>query len=227
MSDGRPLRERDPIAADRRTDTPAQAASARPAVPAGWDESADLEKDPAVVPQLAETDVPDGLRREIEEVMTHYPERRSAVLPALHAAQRVHGWCSPEALQQVAAVMRVTPAYLSSITTFYDMFNTEPVGRRYIYACTSVACNLVGAQRMIRALEEAGAELDDVHVRQAECMGACDMAPMASVDGRYVGPLDPSDVPEIAAAIREGRKPLVGRGLEDIDQRAPEGSENA
>ena len=219
---GRPLRESDPIAADRRTDTPAQVASARPAVPAGWDESADLEKDPAVVPQLAETDVPDELRREIEEILPLYPERRSAVLPALHAAQRVHGWCSPEALQQVAAVMQVTPAYLSSITTFYDMFNTEPVGRRYIYACTSVACNLVGAQAVYRALEEIGAELADVHVRQAECLGACDMAPMASVDGRYVGPLDPSDAPAIAAAVKEGRRPLIGRGLEDVDERAPE-----
>jgi NADH-quinone oxidoreductase subunit E len=223
LTDGRPLRETDPIAADRRTDTPAQVASARPAVPAGWDESADLEKDPAVVPQLAETHVPEGLRREIEGAMAHYPERRSAVLPALHAAQREHGWCSPEALHQVAAVMRVTPAYLSSITTFYDMFNTEPVGRRYVYACTSVACNLVGAQQVYRALEGIGERLDDVHVRQAECMGACDMAPMASVDGRYVGPLDPSDAPEIAAALEERRKPLIGRGLEDVDERAPEG----
>ena len=223
MTDNRPLRETDPIAADRRTDTPAQVASARPAVPAGWDESADLEKDPAVVPQLAETDVPDELRREIEEILTHYPERRSAVLPALHAAQRLHGWCSPRALHEVAAVMQVTPAYLSSITTFYDMFNTEPVGRRYIYACTSVACNLVGAQAVYRSLEGVGAQLDDVHVRQAECMGACDMAPMASVDGRYVGPLHPSDAPEIAAAMKEGRRPLIGRGLEDVDERAPMG----
>lgn len=223
MADERPLRERDPIAADRRTDTPAQAASARPSVPAGWDEAADLERDPAVVPQLAETEVPDHLRREIEALMRQYPERRSAVLPALHAAQRVHGWCSPTALQQVAAVMQVTPAYLSSITSFYDMLNTEPVGRRYIYACTSVACNLVGAQRVFEALRDVGGQVDDVHVRESECLGACDMAPMASVDGRYVGPLDPSDAPEIAAAIREGRKPLVGRGLEDIDERAPAG----
>jgi NADH:ubiquinone oxidoreductase subunit E len=216
-----PLRQTDPVAADRRTDTPGQVASARPAVPAGWDEAADLEKDPAVVPDLAETDVPDGLRREIEAILTHYPDRRSAVLPALHAAQRLHGWCSPAALDQVAAVMRVTPAYLSSITTFYDMLNTEPVGRRYVYVCTSVACNLVGAQQVYEALREAGAELDDVHVRSFECMGACDMAPMASVDGRYVGPLDPSDAREIAAAIRDGRKPLVGRGLEDVDERVP------
>lgn len=224
MARDRPFREEDPVAADRRTDTPAQVASQRPAVPAGWDEAADLEKDPAVVPELAETDVPDALRREIEQILARYPDRRSAVLPALHAAQRVHGWCSPEALEQVAAVMRVTPAYLSSITTFYDMLNTEPVGRNYVYVCTSVVCNLVGAQQVYEALREAGRELEDTHVRQFECMGACDMAPMASVDGRYVGPLDPSDAREIAAAIRDGRKPLVGRGLEDVDERVPEGA---
>ena len=222
MSNERPLRESDPIAADRRTDTPAQVASARPSVPAGWDESADLAKDPAVVPELAETDVPDALRRELEQILARYPDRRSAVLPALHAAQRVHGWCSPEALDQVAAVMRVTPAYLSSITTFYDMLNTEPVGRRYVYVCTSVACNLVGAQRVFEALREAGADLDDTHIRQFECMGGCDLAPMASVDGRYVGPLHPSDAREIVAAIREDRKPLIGRGLESVDEQVPD-----
>jgi NADH:ubiquinone oxidoreductase subunit E len=218
---GRPLRERDPVAADRLVDTPASIASARPAVPAGWDESADLEKDPALVPELAETDVPDGLRREIEAAIARYPNVRSAALPALHAAQRLHGWCSPEALRQVAAVMRVTPAYLSSLTTFYDMLNTEPVGRRYVYVCTSVACNLVGAQAVYEALHAEGEQLDDTYIRPFECMGACDLAPMASIDGRYIGPLDPSDAPEVIAAIREDRVPLPGRGLEPIDERAP------
>ncbi len=193
--------------------------------PTGWDEGVDTGQAPAVVPELAETEVPDGLRREIEEILARYPDRRSAALPALHAAQRVHGWCSPEALEQVAAVMRVTPAYLSSITTFYDMLNTEPVGRRYVYVCTSVACNLVGAQRVFEALRQAGAELEDTHIRQFECMGACDMAPMASVDGRYIGPLDPTDAEEVVAAIREGRTPLPGRGLEQLDERAPEPSD--
>jgi NADH-quinone oxidoreductase subunit E len=225
VSDRAPLRERDALEADRLADTGRQIASGRPSVPAGWDERADLEKDPAVVPELADTDVPDGLRREIEEAIARYPNVRSAALPALHAAQRVHGWCSPEALRQVAAVMRVTPAYLSSLTTFYDMLNTDPVGRRYVYVCTSVACNLVGAQQVFDALREAGAELEDTHVRPFECMGACDMAPMASVDGRYIGPLDPSDAPEVVAAIREGRVPLPGRGLERIDEQPPEDAE--
>ena len=216
-----PLREHDPVAADRLTGTGRQAATAKPSVPAGWDEPVRLDDDPGTVPQLAETEVPDALRREIEALVARYPDRRSAVLPALHAAQRVHGWCSPDAIRQVAAVMQVTPAYLSSITTFYDMFNTEPVGRRYVYVCTGVACNLVGAQPVFEAMRAAGADMDDTHVREFECLGACDMAPIASVDGRYVGPLDPSDAPEVMAAIREGRKPLVGRGLEDVDERVP------
>ena len=58
---------------------------------------------PATVPDPAETPVPDELRAEIEDYMTRYPDRRSAVIPALHAAQRVHGWCSPLAMAQVAA----------------------------------------------------------------------------------------------------------------------------
>ncbi len=88
--------------------------------------------------------------------MANYPDRHSAALPALEAAQRVHGWCSPEAIQQVAAVMRVTPAYLSSVATFYDMLNTEPVGRHQVYVCTNITCMLRDAQALLEALQEAG-----------------------------------------------------------------------
>jgi NADH-quinone oxidoreductase subunit E len=197
----------------------------RPARAAGWDRAADLDKDPAVIPDMAETEVPDELRAEIERLMGLYPDRRSATIPALHAAQAVHGWCSPAALRQVAAVMQVTPAYLSSVASFYDMLNEEPVGRHHVYVCTSVACHLVNARRVYDAIAEAAedAELADTEVRQFECLGACDMAPMASIDVRYVGPLDVSDADEIVAAIREGRKPLPGRGLEDSDYRLPWG----
>ncbi|MFL5780579.1 MAG: NAD(P)H-dependent oxidoreductase subunit E [Thermoleophilaceae bacterium] len=211
-----------PLRADR-ADLPPNVS--RPLVPEGWDRAADLEKDPAVIPDPAEVDVPAELRAEIERLMSLYPDRRSATIPALHAAQAVHGWCSPEALAQVAVVMQVTPAYLSSVASFYDMLNEEPVGRHHVYVCTSVACHLVNAKRVYDAIAEAAdeAELEDTEVRQFECLGACDMAPMASIDGRFVGPLDPSDAPEIVASIREGRRPLPGRGLEDSDYRLPWG----
>jgi NADH-quinone oxidoreductase subunit E len=199
----------------------------RPAAAPGWDEAVNLWKDPATVPDLADVEVPDDLRREIEAHMAKYPDPRSAVLPALAAAQRVHGWCSPEAMRQVAAVMQVTPAFLSSIASFYDMLRTEPVGRRYVYVCTSVACMPRNAKAVYDAIAEEGAGLEDVEIREFECLGACDMAPMASIDGRYVGPLDTSDAPEIVAAIREGRTVLPGRGLEDADYRVPAGERPA
>jgi NADH:ubiquinone oxidoreductase subunit E len=186
-----------------------------------WDAPADLWKPPATVPDLSEVDVPPELEKEIRDHMADYPDPHSAVLPALEAAQRVHGWCSPEAITQVAAVMQVTPAYLSSITTFYDMLNTAPLGRHSVYVCTSVACNLRNAQALLEALELAGEDFDDANIRGFECLGACDMAPMASIDNRYVGPIDPSEAPEVIAAIKEGRTPLPGRGLGDEGFRLP------
>jgi NADH:ubiquinone oxidoreductase subunit E len=186
-------------------------------VPVGWDEAVDLWKDPAVVPDPTAVDVPEGLRKEIEARMALYPERHSAALPALAAAQRVHGWCSPLAVLQVAAVMQVTPAYLSSLATFYDMLRTEPIGDRYVYVCTSVACHLRNAKAVYDAIAEEARDqgLEGVEVREFECLGACDMAPMASVDGRYVGPLTEDDAHELVAAVREKRDVLPGRGLVD------------
>ena len=217
------VREQDPLRADRLVSTNRQIASTKPSVAAGWDMAADLWKDPAEVPELAETPVPDPLRREIEGHMAKYPDPRSAVLPALTAAQREHGYLSPEAMRQVAAVMKVTPAYLSSVASFYDMLNEQPRGRRYVYVCTSVACHLLDAKRVYHAIEEAARMLglEDVEVRQFECLGACDMAPMASVSGRYVGPLDADDAGELVQALKENRQVLPGRGLGDDDFQLP------
>jgi NADH:ubiquinone oxidoreductase subunit E len=176
-----------------------------------------LEEDPATVPDPVLTEVPAALRARIEGYMARYPDRHSAALPALGAAQDVHGWCSPEAIHQVAAVMQVTPAYLSSVATFYDMLRTQPSGSRYVYVCTSVACHVVGAKAVFDAVAEEARDqgLEDVEVREFECLGACDMAPMASLDGRYVGPLSEGDAHELVAALKEGRQPFPGRGLGD------------
>ena len=186
-------------------------------LPPGWDEGVRLEDDPATIPDPASVEVPESLRAEITRLMGLYPDRHSATLPALGAAQKVHGWCSPEAIQQVAAVMQVTPAYLSSVATFYDMLRTEPTGTRYVYVCTSVACHVRNAKKIYDAIEREAVDqgLEGVELREFECLGACDMAPMASVDGRYVGPMTSEDAPEFVSAIKNGRTVLPGRGLGD------------
>ncbi len=179
----------------------------------GWDAASDLEKDPAVVPNSATTSVPAELRATIEEAMTRYPDPRSAAIPALHAAQEVHGWCSPEAIEQVACVMALTPAYLDSVATFYDMLETTPVGRHSVYVCTNISCSLRGADALYEAIRAAAGEDPELNVRSFECLGACDIAPMASIDGVYVGPLTTDDVPQLLKGIRAGQDVLPEKQL--------------
>lgn len=179
----------------------------------GFDRATDDDKLPAEIPSPDRVEVPAALRQEIEGHMSLYPDPASAALPALAAAQRLHGWCSPEAIEQVACVMQVTPASLAAVATFYDMLETEPVGRHSVYVCTNISCSLRGADALLEAMQAAAAGDADLNVRGFECLGACDIAPMASVDGVYVGPLEIEDVPRLLDDVRSGRPVLPERQL--------------
>ena len=179
----------------------------------GWDDAADLTKDPAVVPDPATTPVPAHVRAEIEAQMAKYPDIRSAAIPALHIVQREHGWCSPTAIEQAACVMRLTPGYLTAVATFYDMFSTTPKGRHDVYVCTNISCSLLGADAILEAMENAAGTDPRFHVRAFECLGACDIAPMASVNGEYIGPLTEEDCRTIVDDVLEGRPVLESKQL--------------
>ena len=180
----------------------------------GWDDAVDLTKDPATVPDLATTPVPDELRGAIESAMAKYPDRRSAAIPALHAAQSVHGYCSPEAIDQVAAVMQLTPAYLTAVATFYDMLETHPRPiHDDVYVCTNISCSLLGADELLDAMISASAGDETIHVSSFECLGACDIAPMASVNGEYVGPLTDGDAERIVQDLRAGGPVLADKQI--------------
>jgi NADH-quinone oxidoreductase subunit E len=192
----------------------------------GWDEGSDLSKDPSPVPDPATTPVPQDLRAEIEGHMASYPDHRSAAIPALAAVQRRYGWCTPAGIEEAACVMGVTPAYLTSVATFYDMLETTPVGRQTIYVCTNISCSLRGADELLAAFREHAGEDEEFNIRAFECLGACDIAPMASVNGVYVGPIARDEVPEVIAALREGRevlpdKQLVRRPVADPEANTP------
>jgi NADH-quinone oxidoreductase subunit E len=163
---------------------------------------------------VSSLEAPSQLRAEIEAHMGLYPDPRSAILPALAAAQRLHGWCSPQAIEEVASVMGITPAELAAVATFYDMLETTPVGRHSVYVCTNISCSLCGADELYAKIREAAAgEPQEFNVRAFECLGACDIAPMASVDGVYVGPLALDDVPRLLDDVRAGRPVLPDKQL--------------
>jgi NADH-quinone oxidoreductase subunit E len=172
------------------------------------------DRAPEEVPELHEVDCPDELRKRIEELMSHYPDRRSASIPALWAVQRRYGWCTPEGIRQAAAVMRVTPAYLESVASFYDLLYTEPVGSHKVHVCTNISCWMRGGDELLEAFRAAAEGEKDVLVTGFECLGACDIAPMASIDERYFGPLEASEAATAIEQLRGGAKVLPEKALE-------------
>jgi NADH-quinone oxidoreductase subunit E len=178
--------------------------------------------EPAPVPEPAEVEVPKELADEIRGAMARYPRKRSAAIPALWAVQRRYGWCTPEGINQAAAVMGVTPAYLESVASFYDLFRLEPEGEHQVLVCTNISCWLRGADELLESFCEAAgldgpgsSEDGQMFVRGFECLGACDLAPMASIDERYYGPLTNDDARAAAEQLRSGGDVLPEKRLED------------
>jgi NADH-quinone oxidoreductase subunit E len=94
--------------------------------------------------------------------------------------------------------------------------DTRPVGHKRVYVCTNISCSLRGGRRLLDNLSEAigeGAGREDIQVRGFECLGACDIAPMVSVDGVFVGPVEDGEVDELARQIRDGADPLPAKQL--------------
>jgi NADH-quinone oxidoreductase subunit E len=179
----------------------------------GWDSSVDLTKDPAVVPDPATTYVPDHIRTAIEALMASYPDIRSAAIPAMKIVQDEHGWLSPTAMEQAACVMRLTPAYMVSVASFYDMFELAPKGQTDVYVCTNISCSLLGADEIYAHTKDVLGGDPDFNVRAFECLGACEIAPMASVGNVYVGPLETDDIERLRDDVKAGREVLPDKQL--------------
>ena len=186
-------------------------------------ESREPHGEPAPVPDPSEVEVPRALAQEIRRAMSRYPQKRSAAIPALWAIQRRYGWCSPEGILQAAAVMGVTPGYLESVATFYDLFRMEPQGEHQVLVCTNISCWLRGADKLLEAFADAAgvdgqgtSEDGKLFVRGFECMGACDIAPMASIDERYYGPLTEDDATDAVEQLRNNPEDVLpGKRLAD------------
>jgi NADH-quinone oxidoreductase subunit E len=184
------------------------------------------DRSPEQVPELHEVGCPPELREHIEALMSRYPDRHSASIPALWAVQRRYGWCTPEGIRQAAAVMRVTPAYLESVASFYDLLHTSPVGDHQVHVCTNISCWMRGGDGLLEAFCDAtgcdpgearhGALSSDgrVFVSGFECLGACDIAPMASIDERYFGPLGATDAATAIEQLLAGKDVLPEKALE-------------
>ena len=165
------------------------------------------------IPELHEVDCPPELQERIETLMARYPDRRSASIPALWAVQELYGWCTPEGIRQAAAVMRFTPAYLESVASFYDLLHTDPVGTHRIEVCTNISCWMRGGDELLDAFKAAAEGDEDFFVTGFECLGACDIAPMAAIGQRYYGPLEAAEAGTAISQLKAGEEVLPAKAL--------------
>ena len=141
------------------------------------------------------------------------PQGRPALLPALHAAQRLYGWLAEPIVTEVGRALRVPLADVFGVIDFYAMFNRQPTGRTVARVCSAPVCALAGADAVAAGLcrhlqTEPGEVSSDgaFTVEHVPCLGLCDQAPALLVNETAVGHADPEEA--AATCALSGEKPV-------------------
>ena len=147
-------------------------------------------------------------RARIDAEIAKYPQRRGALLPALHIVQEEQGHVAAESARELAEIFGIRPIDVMEVVSFYNMFYATPQPRHHVYVCTNLPCSLRGARSLLRGLEQhLGVDEDGntrdgrVHLGHEECLGACAYAPMMRVDERYCEDLDLEQARRIVDAL--------------------------
>lgn len=149
------------------------------------------------------------VKRELDELLTRYPTKMAALLPALWMVQYHRGWVSDEGIAEVAGLLDLTPAYVKGVVTFYTMYHQHPVGKYFIQVCTTSPCGICGAEDVVKALirhtntGEVGLTSEDGRftVVEVECLGACGFATPIMVNEEFIESMTPEKVPELLARL--------------------------
>ncbi|WP_346620175.1 NADH-quinone oxidoreductase subunit NuoE [Blastococcus montanus] len=186
-----------------------------------------LDSSPVDTASLAEVPLlPEQARLEARAIIARYPVPRSALLPMLHLVQSYQGYVTPEGVALCAEELGLTKAEVGAVATFYTMYKRRPTGRHLVSVCTNTLCSVLGGQRIMDALSaDLGVHHDEtaadgsITLEHAECLAACDYAPVVTVDYEFYDQQDVDSARALVAALRRGEKPLPTRGAPLTDFR--------
>jgi len=143
------------------------------------------------------------------EIMLRYPDSRSALLPLLHELQDAAGYVTQSGMREIADLLGITPAEVLGTASFYTMFKLEPIGDHLVSVCTSLSCQLYGADVLYRnllahfAVANKKTTADGVFTfEEVECAAACGGAPCLQIDYKYFEFLDPEKAVELLEDVR-------------------------
>lgn len=152
----------------------------------------------------------DKLTDEVEDLLSRYPVKRSALLPMLYIAQREEGYVSEPAMKEIAKILGLTPSQVYETVTFYSMYNLKPIGKFHIQVCRSLMCALVGSDNIVEWIQKklsisAGQTTDDNNftLSVVECLGSCGTGPMMQVNDDYYESLTEEKVGQILDELKQ------------------------
>ena len=144
------------------------------------------------------------------DIMPRYATSRAALMTTLHEVQHEYGYIPWQAMVEIATVLSISPAQVADVVSFYEDYQSEPIGKFVIGVCQSIACEVCGHQALLDHLKQ---KLEiDVHettedgkftLLGMECIGSCDNAPCALVNGKQYNNLSISMVDEIVDKCRD------------------------
>ena len=145
----------------------------------------------------------------IIELAARFPDKNSALIPALHIIQDEFGWVPPETVTQLAEILQTHPNKVYGVLTFYTMFNKKPVGKYHIQVCRNLSCSILGAKHIIEHLSdklgvEPGESTEDSKftLSQVECLGSCGTAPVMMINDKYYENLNIEKVDNILGSLQ-------------------------
>ncbi|GAA0505034.1 NADH-quinone oxidoreductase subunit E [Saccharopolyspora subtropica] len=175
----------------------------------------------------------EDVRSDARQIIARYPEPRSALLPMLHLVQSVQGYVSPAGIRFCAEQLALSTAEVSAVATFYTMYKRKPCGQHLVSVCTNTLCAALGGDAIYRRLSEhlgvghdetAGTpgEEGSITLEHAECLAACDLAPVLQVNYEYFDNQTPESALDLVKALQRGEKPAPTRGPALTDFRGAE-----
>lgn len=150
-------------------------------------------------------------QQELNQILKKYPDKRSAVLPALYIAQRRRNYLTDEDIRGVAQALDMSVTEIQAIVGFYTLLRKDPTGKYMIQVCTDLPCALRGAEEFYHRLcqrlglpKEGGTTQDGLFtVEQVVCLAACDKAPLAQINLKYYESLTDEKIDAIIARLRQ------------------------
>nr|WP_250548592.1 NADH-quinone oxidoreductase subunit NuoE [Pseudonocardia sp. H11422] len=180
----------------------------------------------------------DLTRQRTKEIIARYPQSRSALLPLLHLVQSVEGHVSQDGIRYCAEALELTTAEVSAVATFYTMYKRTPCGEHLVSVCTNTLCAALGGDDIYARLqaklgtdgrplghEETSGEPGtpgSITLEHAECLAACDLAPVIQVNYEYFDNQTVESAEELVDALQRGEKPHPTRGAALTDFKTAE-----